>query len=131
MALPLRYSARNLIVRRASSLLTALGIAMTVAVFAGIFALREGFEQLYRPMGSQDRALYLRVGSTSEGESGLRRQTAEILMKERPEISRDASGRPLAAAEIFPGGLHEQARRWRYKCAAPGHPADVDRADER
>jgi ABC-type lipoprotein release transport system permease subunit len=101
MALPIGYSWRNLLVRRASTLFTALGIALTVAVFCGVFSLRNGFEQLYRPRGSLDLALYLRPGATSEGESGITREQANILLKERPEILRDAAGEPMAAAETY------------------------------
>jgi putative ABC transport system permease protein len=102
MALPLRYSLRNVMVRRVSALFTALGIAMTVAVFAGVLALRTGFEQLYKDRGRTDIAVYMRPGAMSEGESGLTREQVEILVKERPEIAREeASGRPLAAAESF------------------------------
>ncbi|MHC5210954.1 MAG: ABC transporter permease [Planctomycetota bacterium] len=102
MALPLRYSLRNVTVRRVSAVFTALGIAMTVAVFAGVISLRNGFEQLYKDRGREELAVYLRPGAMSEGESGLRREQVEILVKERPEIARDeATGRPLAAAESF------------------------------
>lgn len=101
MGLPLSYTLRNVVVRRASAALTALGIAMTVAVFAGVLSLRAGFEQLYRPRGDADIAIYLRPGATSEGESGIRREQADILIKERPEIVRDEQGHPMAAAECF------------------------------
>ncbi len=101
MALPLAYTVRNIAVRRASALFTALGIAMTVAVFAGVLSLRAGFENVYMPRGNQDVAIYLRPGATSEGESGIQREQADILVKERPEILRDDEGRPLAAAETF------------------------------
>ncbi len=101
MALPLGYSLRNLRVRRTSTLFTALGIAMTVAVFCGVFSLKNGFEQLYRPRGSEDLVIYLRPGATSEGESGITREQANILLKERPEILRDDAGEPLAALESY------------------------------
>lgn len=101
MALPIGYSWRNLVVRRASTLFTALGIALTVAVFCGIFSLRNGFESLYHVRGDQDIAIYLRPGATSEGESGITREQANILLKERPEIVRDAEGAPVAAAETY------------------------------
>ncbi|HTE06356.1 MAG TPA: ABC transporter permease, partial [Planctomycetota bacterium] len=35
------------------------------------------------------------------GESGLQREKVDILVKERPEIARDAEGRPVAAGETF------------------------------
>jgi len=101
MALPLAYTVRNIAVRRASALFTALGIAMTVAVFAGVLSLRAGFEGVYKPRGDTNLAVYLRPGATSEGESGLQREKVDILVKERPEIARDAEGRPVAAGETF------------------------------
>jgi hypothetical protein len=101
MFIPLRYTVRNVAVRRASALLTVLGIALTVAVFAGVYALRDGFQSIYRVRGSDDVADYLRPGAASVGESAIRRDQAEILLKERPEIAKDASSRPLAAAEAY------------------------------
>jgi len=101
MALSLAYTLRNIAVRRSASALTALGIAMTVAVFAGVFALDSGFRQIYKPRGDTGLAIYLRPGASSEGESVVTREQAEILSKERPEIARDAEGRPLAAAEMY------------------------------
>ena len=101
MALPLTYSVRNILVRRASALFTALGIAMTVAVFAGVLSLNAGFESIYTVRGSSDVAVYLRPGAMSEGESALTREQADILIKERPEVAVDEQGRPLAAAELY------------------------------
>jgi putative ABC transport system permease protein len=100
MALPLVYTLRNVAVRRSSAALTAFGMAMTVAVFAGVLSLRAGFEQLYKPRGDATIAVYLRPGAMSEGESAIPREQADILVKERPEIERQ-DGRPLAAAEVF------------------------------
>jgi len=99
--LPLRYTFRSVSVRSGSALLTVFGIALTVAVFGGIFALREGFASLYEVQGADDKIIYLRVGAGSEGESVLRRSEIETLIKERPEIARDADGSPIAAAESF------------------------------
>ena len=101
MALPLGYSWRNLLVRRTSTLFTALGIALTVAVFCGVLALRNGFQQLYTPRGEEDIAIYLRPGANSEGESAIRREQANIIIKERSEILRDPLGIPIAAAESY------------------------------
>ena len=108
MALPLQYSLRNLAVRRSSALFTALGVAMTVAVFAGVIALREGFEQIYEVRGRDDIAIYLRTGAQSEGESGIPRDQVNIVVKERPEIARNAAGQPLASAETFLAVYMEQ-----------------------
>jgi len=101
MALPLGYSYRNLAVRRTSTVFTALGIAMTVAVFCGVFSLRNGFQSLYAPRGAEDIAILLRPGANSEGESAIRREQADIILKERPEIARDPGGAAIAAAESY------------------------------
>lgn len=108
--LPLRYSVRNVAVRKSSALLTVLGIGLTVAVFAGVLSLRAGFQSVYRARGSDEIAVYLRPGAGSEGESAIRRQQAEILIKERPEIVRDADGQPLAAMETFLAVYMEQVK---------------------
>ncbi len=101
MALPTGYTTRNLLRRRSQVLFTALGIGFTTAVLCGVLALRNGFEQLFRPLGADEVAVYLRLGATSEGESGIPRASAEIIIKERPEILRDDDGNPLAAKECF------------------------------
>ena len=101
MALPTGYTTRNLLRRRSQVLFTALGIGFTTAVLCGVLSLRNGFEQLFRPLGADEVAVYLRIGATSEGDSGIPRESARIIIKERPEILRDAAGRPLAAAECF------------------------------
>ncbi len=98
---PWTYPWRNLIGRWQASLFSAFGIAMTVAVLCGVFALRDGFEGLFRDTGSDDVIVYLRPGASSEGESGFPLERIEQFKKERPEIQTDASGRPLAAGEIF------------------------------
>ena len=98
---PLGYNLRSLWVRKASTLLTVVGIGATVAVLAGILALQQGFASLYEQGGRDDVLLFLRPGATSEGESGLRLETVDILKKSVPEIARDEQGRPLASGEIY------------------------------
>ncbi|MDG2084397.1 MAG: ABC transporter permease [Planctomycetota bacterium] len=101
MALPTGYTTRNLVRRRSQVAFTALGIGLTTAVLCGVLSLRNGFEQLFKPLGADQVGIYLRPGSTSEGESGIPRESARIIIKERAEIKRDDEGRPLAAAECF------------------------------
>jgi putative ABC transport system permease protein len=99
--LPLGYALRNIAVRRSSAFFTAVGVALTVAVFAGVISLRKGFEQVYKPRGDVALGIYLRPGATSEGESGIGRRQADEIVKERPEILRNAEGRPMAAEESY------------------------------
>ena len=98
---PLRYNVRSLWVRWSSTLLTVAAIGATVAVLAGMMSLQRGFETLFQQRGRDDLAVFLRKGATSEGESGLTNEQAQLIAKETPEIQRDAQGRPLASAEVF------------------------------
>jgi len=97
---PLQYPIRSLLVRWQASVLSALGIAMTIAVLCGVFALRAGFESLHAKTGSNDVAVYLRAGATSEGESGISLNDVGTY-KVRPEVALDEKGQPLAAGETY------------------------------
>lgn len=98
---PISYNLRSLWVRRSATLLTMVGIGATVAVLAGVLALQQGFASLYTKGGRSDVVMFLRPGATSEGESGFRRESAEILKKSIPEIARDANNQPLASGELY------------------------------
>jgi putative ABC transport system permease protein len=99
--IPWSYPLRSLTVRWSSAAFSALGIAMTVAVLCGVFALRGGFASLVASTGSDDVIVYLRPGATSEGESGVPHDRVQLIKKERPEIARDAQGQPIAAGESY------------------------------
>ena len=99
MALPLSYNLRNLTVRRASNLLAALGIALVVMVMIWVLALAAGFRSALSSTGRADRALLMRGGATSEVQSGIDRESADIL-RVMPEIAAGRDGRPLASAEM-------------------------------
>ncbi len=98
---PWSYPWRSLLVRWPASLFSALGIAMTVAVLCGVFALQRGFTALFATTGRTDVAIYLRQGAQSEGESGVSLEQVRKIVNERPEVARDAEGRPLAAGESY------------------------------
>jgi len=100
---PLRYPVRSLLVRWSSSFFSALGIGLTVAVLGGVLALREGFTSLLSETGSDDVGVYLRPGAQSEGESLIRYPDDASILKNRPEVARDAAGAPLAACESYLG----------------------------
>jgi ABC-type lipoprotein release transport system permease subunit len=99
MTLPLRYNLRNLTVRRASNLLAALGIALVVMVMIWVLALAQGFRSALAGTGRADRALLMRGGATSEVQSGIDRETADIV-RVMPEVRAGSDGRPLASPEL-------------------------------
>ena len=65
-ALPLYYNLRNLKVRLTTTVMTALGIALTVAVLLGIWAMVQGLQSSLGVTGDPLNLIVMRQGSTSE-----------------------------------------------------------------
>lgn len=99
MALPLAYNLRNLAVRKTTTIMTALGIGLTVAVLLAILALVEGLQTAFQASGHPLNVLVLRKGSESELVSNFTR-TAYQDLKVKPGIARNATGEPLASLEL-------------------------------
>ncbi len=100
MKIPLSYNARSLLQRPASTALTALGIALVVAVFIGMLALANGFRAALTRTGSSQNVLVLRRGADSELSSGLDRQSSDILASS-PHIATGADGKPMVSPEVY------------------------------
>ena len=99
MTIPLAYNLRNLAVRKTTTVMTALGIALTVAVLLAILALVEGLRTSLQASGHPLHILVTRKGADSELVSNLTR-TAYQDLKFKPGIARSRSGQPLASLEI-------------------------------
>ena len=84
---PLSYNLRSLRVRKSATLLTVISVGATVAIFAGVLALQQGFETIFTESGRDDVAVFLRPGAISEGESGFPRDKTEVLKKSLPELA--------------------------------------------
>ncbi len=99
MAIPVSYNFRNLLVRKTTTIMTALGIALTVAVLLAILALVNGLDSSLHATGDPLHVLVLRNGSTTELVSNFTRTGFQVV-KEKPGIARDTSGQPLASLEM-------------------------------
>src|SRR5438067_349611 len=66
MAIPISYNVRNVLQRPVSTLTTAVGVGLTVAIFIGALALAGGFQAALIESGSKDNALALRKGADTE-----------------------------------------------------------------
>ena len=66
MSIPISYNLRNLRVRKTTTAMTALGIALTVAVLSGILALVNGIKGALEVTGNPLHVLITRQGSTAE-----------------------------------------------------------------
>lgn len=98
---PFSYNMRSLLVRRTATLLTVLGIGATVAVVAGVLALQQGFRTLFTESGRDDVVVFLRPGSTNEGDSIFTLERSEILKKSLPEVATGPDGSFLISGELY------------------------------
>ena len=100
MAIPLSYNIRNLAVRRTTTVMTALGIGLTVAVLVSVLSLVEGLNTAFRSSGHPRHVLVMRKGGGSELTSIIQRSQFLEAIKFKPMVERDAAGEPLASPEL-------------------------------
>ena len=100
MKVPILYNVRSVLQRPLSTILTALGVALVVAVFIGTLALANGFRTALVRTGSDQNALVLRRGADSELSSGLTREAASIIASS-PHLAAGGDGRPLVSPEVY------------------------------
>ena len=98
MAIPIRYSLRNLWTRRLTTAMTATGLALVVFVFAAVLMLAHGLERTLVTTGEPDNVLVVRRSATSEVQSFLAREQTRTIATSQ-EISTGVDGAPLAGAE--------------------------------
>ena len=98
MAIPISYNLRNLVVRKTTTVMTALGIALTVAVLLAVLALVNGLQTAFQSSGNPLQVLVMRKGSNAELNSGITREVFQDL-KSMPGIARDGN-EPMASLEM-------------------------------
>jgi putative ABC transport system permease protein len=99
MAIPISYNIRNLIVRKATTLMTAAGIAMTVAVLLAIMGLVSGLQAAFDATGDPLRVLVMRKGGNAELTSLVTQQQFQTI-KSFPGIAVGPDGQPVASLEV-------------------------------
>ena len=100
MKIPIIYNLRSLRQRPVSTLTTALGMALVVAVFVAMNAMANGFSAALTETGSPDNVILLRKGAQAEMNSGLSRQAASIVAG-YPFVAVGSDGQPMVSAETF------------------------------
>jgi putative ABC transport system permease protein len=98
MAIPISYNIRNLRLRKGLTIMTALGIALTVTTAIFLMALLAGLNRAFVSSGDSANVLVLRKGSEAELSGGFDASLFPIL-KSLPGIASDSHGEPLASAE--------------------------------
>ncbi len=99
LGIPIKYNFRNLFVRKVTTGLTVLGIALVVAVFLCVMSLAEGLTRVFTASGSEKNVLVLRQNSQSELQSGVSRDQLPLITT-LAGIEKDADGKPLASGEL-------------------------------
>jgi putative ABC transport system permease protein len=100
MAIPIAYNLRNLVVRKTTTIMTALGIALTVAVLLAVLALVDGLRTTLASSGDPLQIVVMRKGSESEIVSNFTRTQFQDL-KFKPGIATGTNGQPLASLEVI------------------------------
>ena len=98
MAIPISYNVRNLRLRKGLTVMTALGIALTVTTAIFLMALVAGLDRAFVSSGSPLNVLVLRKGSEAELSGGFDASLFPTL-KTLPGIAKDSHGGPMASGE--------------------------------
>ncbi len=99
MGLITNYNLRSMLVRKGTAAMTAMGIAMVVAVFVMTLAIAQGFRATLVASGSPQNAIVLRKSATSETVSSVLKPEFSLI-ETLPQIARDADEHPLASPEL-------------------------------
>ncbi len=100
MKIPIVYNLRSLRERPVSTLMTAAGMALVVAVFVAMMALSNGFQAAMVRTGAADNVIVLRKGANAEMYSGIGRNTVSIISG-MPFVAHDAANQPMVSPEVF------------------------------
>jgi putative ABC transport system permease protein len=98
MAIPISYNLRNLRLRKGLTLMTALGIALTVTTAIFLMALIAGLNRAFVSSGNPQNVLVLRKGSEAELSGGFDAALFPTLTT-LPGIAKDSHGQPMASGE--------------------------------
>ena len=98
MAIPISYNVRNLKLRKSLTIMTALGIALTVTTALFIMALLAGLDRAFKTSGNPLNVMVVRKGSTSELTGPFPAEDFPVL-KTLPGVAKDKNGDPLVSGE--------------------------------
>ena len=98
MGVPLNYNLRNLVERKGTTLMTAIGIGLTVAVLVTSIAMTRGMAAVFAGSGHAMQVLVMRKGADAELNSSLKEEVYQIV-RQLPGIARNEAGEPMASPE--------------------------------
>jgi putative ABC transport system permease protein len=98
MGVPITYNLRNLVERKGTTLMTAFGIGLTVAVLVVAVALTEGLKTVFGGTGDPRQFLVLRKGVDAELTSTVTSDAYQIIRR-MPGIASAPGGEPMVSPE--------------------------------
>jgi putative ABC transport system permease protein len=100
--IPIRYNLRSLMVRRATTAMTAVVVALVVMILFILSGFVAGLRATVLRTAVSDNWIVLSRGVTNEGGSFISRDQYEII-KSRPQIGTTADGQALVSPEVVTG----------------------------
>lgn len=90
---------RNIPHRLGSSMVAVVGVAAVVLVFAAVLSMARGFERTMVAAGTENTAIVLRSGATSEMNSGFSNEQV-VIIENAPGVQRDGDT-PIVSPELY------------------------------
>jgi len=100
--IPIRYNLRSLMVRRATSVMTASVVALVVMLLFILSGFVAGLRATVMRSAMTDNWIVLSRGTTNEGGSFISREQYEII-KSRSQIAATPDGQALVSPEVITG----------------------------
>jgi ABC-type lipoprotein release transport system permease subunit len=100
MGVPITYNLRNLVERKATTLMTALGIGLAVAVLVTSMALTAGLKSVFGGTGHPLQLIVLRKGVNAELTSSVSTEAHDII-RQLPGIATGKNGEPMVSPEAL------------------------------
>jgi len=100
MRIPIKYNFLSILVRKVSTTMTVLSIALVIFIFVSVMALANGLETALVSTGEPLNVLVMRRGSGSELSSAVSHDALQVL-KYLPGIHAGSNGEPEVSPEVF------------------------------
>lgn len=98
MAIPLKYTFKNFQNRKTTSIITLVGIALVVFVFATVLMMAYGIQKTLVSTGSPDNVIILRKAANGEISSIIDGETQAVI-RTLPHIAKTPEGTPALSGE--------------------------------
>ena len=112
MTVSWHYIARNLVVRKLTTLLTAGGMALVVFVFATVLMMADGLRETLAGTGSASNVMVIRKSAQTEVQSSVERQQADRDVGDRGQQREPGKDLFHATAAAATRRLRRKPIRW-------------------